>query len=109
MLFQQTAGRFAPPPPVPGVGPGSLADPAPLVNQLAEAGIDASVETESLGFDFDDFSSAWEVLAGVTTATLGQERREEAKAAVQAVMWPDGDGPRHFRNVTQFIVGRRRP
>ena len=108
VLFQQTAGRFAPPPPVPGVGPGALADPAPFVDQLAEAGIDASVETESLGFDFDDFSSAWEVLAGVTTAALDAERREEAKATVQASMWPGGVGPRHFRNVTQFIVGRRR-
>ena len=108
VLFQQTAGRFAPPPPVPGVGPGALADPAPFVDQLAEAGIDASVETEALGFDFDDFSSAWDVLAGVTTAALEPEQREEAKAAVQAVMWPGGVGPRHFRNVTQFIVGRRR-
>ena len=108
VLFQQTAGRFAPPPPVPSVGPGALADPAPFVNQLAEAGIDASVETDSLGFDFDDFSSAWEVLAGVTTAALELEPREEAKAAVQAAMWPGGVGPRHFRNVTQFIVGRRR-
>ena len=109
VLFQQTAGRFAPAPPVPGVGPGALADPAPFINQLAEAGIDANVETESLGFDFDDFASAWEVLAGVTTAALDPERREEARAAVQAVMWLDGDGPRHFRNVTQFIVGRKRP
>ena len=108
VLFQQTAGRFAPPPPVPGVGPGALADPEPFISQLAEAGIDASVETESLGFDFDDFSTAWDVLAGVTTAALDAERREEAKAAVQAVMWPGGVGPRHFRNVTQFIVGRRR-
>ena len=108
VLFQQTAGRFAPPPPVPGVGPGALADPAPFVNQLEEAGIDASVETDALGFDFDDFSSAWEVLAGVTTAALEPEQREEAKAAVQAAMWPGGVGPRHFRNVTQFIVGRRR-
>ncbi len=108
VLFQQTAGRFAPPPPVPGVGPGALADPEPFISQLAEAGIDASVETESLGFDFDDFSTAWDVLAGVTTAALDWERRAEAKAAVQAVMWPGGVGPRHFRNVTQFIVGRRR-
>lgn len=28
VLFQQTAGRFAPAPPAPGVGPGALADPA---------------------------------------------------------------------------------
>ena len=108
VLFQQTAGRFAPPPPVPGVGPGALADAAPFISQLAETGIDASVETESLGFEFDDFSTAWDVLAGVTTAALDPERCEEAKAAVQAVMWPDGVGPHHFRNVTQFIVCRRR-
>jgi SAM-dependent methyltransferase len=108
VLFQQTAGRFAPAPPAPGVGPGALADTAPFVTQLVEAGIDASVETESLGFDFDDFASAWDVLAGVTTASLDAERREEAKRAVQAAMWPEGKGPRHFRNVTQFIVGNRR-
>ena len=108
VLLQQTAGRFAPAPPVPGVGPGALADPAPFLAQLAEAGIDAHVETETLGFDFPDFSSACEVLAGVTTADLSPERKEEARAAVRALMWPEGDGPRHFRNVTQFIVGQRR-
>ena len=108
VLFQQTAGRFAPAPPVPGVGPGALADTSPFITQLVEAGIDASVEVESLGFDFDDFASAWEVLAGVTTTSLEPERREEAKRAVQAAMWPEGKGPRHFRNVTQFIVGNRR-
>ena len=105
--FQQTAGSFAPPPPVPSVGPGALADPTPLLEQLAAAGIRARVETETLGFDFPDLASAWEVLAGVTTAQLPPERRQEAKEAVLAAMYPDGDGPRHFRNVTQFIVGER--
>ena len=106
VLFQQTAGRFAPAPPVPGVGPGALADPTPFVAQLADAGIDVHVETEQLGFDFPDFELAWEVLAGVTTAQLPPERRREAKEAVQGVMWPRGHGPRHFRNMTQFLVGR---
>lgn len=106
VLFQQTAGRFAPPPPVPGVGPGALADPTAFVTQLSDAGIHAHVETEELGFDFGDFELAWEVLAGVTTASLAPERREDARAAVQSVMWPDGRGPRHFRNVTQFLTGR---
>jgi SAM-dependent methyltransferase len=105
VLFQQTAGSFAPPPPVPGVGPGALADPSVFVAQLATASIEAEVQTEVQGFDFDDFESAWNVLAGVTTEHLGPERREEAKAAVRKVMWPHGDGPRHFRNTTQFIVG----
>jgi SAM-dependent methyltransferase len=108
VLFQQTAGRFAGPPPVPGVGPGALADPVPFLQQLADAGIDAHVETETLGFDFPDFLSAWQALAGVTTAHLPPERQQEAQAAVHAAMWPQGDGPRHFRNVTQFIMGQRR-
>jgi SAM-dependent methyltransferase len=106
VLFQQTAGKFAPPPPVPSVGPGALANPSPFLAHLADVGIDARVETEELGFDFSDFELAWEVLAGVTTANLPPERRQEAKEAVQAVMWPLGRGPRHFRNVTQFLVGQ---
>jgi hypothetical protein len=106
VLFQQTAGRFAGPPPISGVGPGALADPRPLLQQLAAAGIEACVETEMLGFEFADFASAWETLAGVTTATLPAERQQEAKNAVLAAMYPQGDGARSFRNATQFIVGR---
>lgn len=108
VLFQQTAGKFAGPPPVPGVGPGALADPTPFLAQLEAAGVEARVETETLGFDFPDFASAWHALAGVTTAPLPEERRQEAKNAVKAVMYPNGDGPRQFRNRTQFVVGRRR-
>lgn len=106
VLFQQTAGSFAPPPPVPGVGPGALADPSVFLAQLAGSGIDATVETELFSFDFPNFGLAWEVLAGVTTAQLPPDRQEEAKAAVRKVMWPDPNLPRTFRNTTQFIVGR---
>jgi SAM-dependent methyltransferase len=105
VLFQQTAGSFAPAPPVAGVGPGALADPAEFLAELQRAGIRASVELETTGFVFDTFSSAWDVLAGVTTAQLPPGRQQEAKAAVRAKMWPEGDGRRHFRNLTQFIVG----
>jgi SAM-dependent methyltransferase len=108
VLFQHTAGRFAPPPPVPSVGPGALADPRPFLQHLAEAGMTAHVETETLGFDYENFELAWDVLAGTTAADLIPEQQREAKAAVMALMWPHGDGPRHFRNVTQFIVGQRR-
>jgi len=36
--------------------------------------------------------------------------RFDADQATQrmAAMYPDGDGPRRFRNVTQFIVGQAR-
>jgi len=39
---------------------------------------------------------------------LPPERQQEAQAAVRATMWPQREGPRHFRNLTQFIVGQRR-
>ena len=106
--FQAAAGAFAPKPPVDGVGPGALADPLPFQAQLLGAGIDTEVEKEELGFDYDTFELAWEVLSAVTTADLEPDREQEAKAAVQAAMWPNGEGPRHFRNVTQFIVGNKK-
>jgi hypothetical protein len=92
---------------MPGVGPGSLADSSPFLTLLADHGITAYVERETLGFEFADFTSAWDALAGVTTAHLAPERQQEAKNAVKAAMYPDGEGPRHFRNVTQFIMGSR--
>lgn len=108
VLFQQIAGSFAPPPPVLGVGPGALANPASFLTLLAEAGVDAHVEKEALDFDFDDFASAWEVLAGVTASHMTSDKEQEARNALMRIMWPNGDGPRHFHNVTQFIVGQRR-
>ena len=104
--FQQTAGQFAGPPPVPGIGPGALADTAPFLRQLEDAGIEAEVETESLGFDFPNFAAAWEALALVTTAHLPVDQQEEAQRAVKDLMYPHGAAPRHFTNLTQFILGR---
>jgi hypothetical protein len=92
---------------VPGVGPGALGDPAPFLAQLAEAGLKAHVETETMEFAFADFALAWEVLAGVTASQLEPERVDAAKAAIRKAMWPHGDGPRCFRNETHFIMGCR--
>jgi len=105
--FQQIAGSFAPEPPVPGVGPGALSDPAPFRGQLVAVGIATDVETETLGFNFDSFAAAWDALASVTAAQLAPDRLQAAQAATFAAMYPDGDGPRHFRNETLFIVGTR--
>ena len=88
------------------VGPGALADPRVFVAQLAAARIEAEVRTDVVEFDFDDVESAWNVLAGVTAARLEPGRREDAKAAIRNMMWPRGDGRRHFRNTTHFIVGQ---
>lgn len=105
--FQQTAGSFAPKPPVAGVGPGAMADATQFVGQLSAEGLRARVETAVTEFDFSDFESAWDALAAVTTAALEPALQQEAKAAVRELMWPDGDGPRTFRNATHFIVADR--
>jgi len=102
--FQQTAGSFAPEPPVKGVGPGALADPTPFVHQLSKAGLKVEVETKVTGFEFSDFDSAWNALAAVTTAALDPAIQEEAKTAIREIMWSGGDGPREFRNATHFII-----
>ena len=107
VLFQETAGRFAPAPPVSGVGPGALADPQPFLEELARAGIDARVESDVVEFEFVDFASAWRVFAGVTAATLTPERKQQAKAAIQDLMWPDPSQPRTFRNGVLYIIGQR--
>jgi SAM-dependent methyltransferase len=107
--LQQIAGSFAPPPPVVGVGPGALADAGPFVEELSRSGIEAHVETEVVDFDFENFVEAWDVFAGVTAGDISPERQADAKAAVQAAMWPEPDQPRRFRNLVQFIVGRRSP
>ena len=104
--FQQTAGSFAPKPPVPGVGPGVLADPAEFLAQLESAGIRASVEAESTSFAFADFSSAWDVLAGVTAAQLSSERQEEAKAAVRRADMANGRWAPPFQQLD--AIHRRR-
>jgi SAM-dependent methyltransferase len=105
--FQQVAGSFAPPPPVKGVGPGVLADPTAFLRQLAEAGLEADVEAETTEFSFSDFDSAWQALAGVTTAELDVAVQNRAKSAVRERMWSTGDGPRVFRNSTQFIIAKK--
>jgi len=107
VLFQRTVSRFAPPPPVRGVGPGGLADPQPFLEELGRVGIAARVETEVTGFDFPDLPFAWDVMAGVTAASLTPELQREAQQAIQDTMWPDPSQARHFTNLTQFIIGVR--
>jgi ubiquinone/menaquinone biosynthesis C-methylase UbiE len=106
--LQQIAGSFAPEPPVPGVSPGALGNPAPFLAQLADAGIDASAEEMDVVFEFASFDDAWTTFAGVTASKLTPELQEQAKAAIRAELYPDGDGPRLYRNVAIFITGAKR-
>jgi len=104
--FQQTAGGFAPTPPVQGVGPGALAEPSEFLSQLRVAGLDPKCEKVTTTFEFANFQDAWDALAGVTTMALEPKVHEEAKAAVRELMWPDA-APRTFRNSTQLIYASK--
>lgn len=106
--FQSIAGSFSPDPPDPGSGPGSLSDLSSFNDHLSEAGLRVSVEERVVGFGFPDLETAWNVLAGVTTANLSIELRERAIEAVQAQMWPEPERPREFNNLTRFIIGEKR-
>ena len=105
--FQQTAGGFAPTPPVQGVGPGALADPSDFLSQLRAAGLDPTCEKVTTTFEFANFQASWDALAGVTAAALEPKVQEEAKAAVRELMWPNATAPRSFRNLTQLIFARK--
>jgi hypothetical protein len=37
-----------------------------------------------------------------------EDQEEQAKEAVIAAMYPDGSGPRSFRNLTQIVSGHKR-
>lgn len=105
--FQQLAGTFAPPPPVPGVGPGALADPTDFLGRLAASGIAARVESDVVTFGFDNFDEAWDVFVGVTTTKLDLARREQAQRAVRDEMWLEPSSGRIFENRVLYIVGVR--
>ncbi len=109
VLFQQTAGSFAPAPPVRGVGPGALADPRPFLAQLAAVGLTAGYQTDITSFQFSNFAEAWGALAGVTTAALDTSIQEQAKAAVMDRMWSSPSSPREFCNATHFITASKPP
>lgn len=105
--FQQIAGSFAPEPPVKGVGPGALANPAEFMEQLTDAGLDARFETITNKFSFPDFKSAWHALAGVTTSKLDEEIQNRAMSAVRESMWSDVESPRDFLNGTHYIIANK--
>jgi len=84
-----------------------MADCTEFPIQLASTGIAAGVHEETLGFEFYDFESALDVLAGVTTDNLGDEASTQPQKCNSRVNVGRPDAPRYCRYTTQSIVGRR--
>lgn len=103
--FQRLLGAFAPEPPVKGVGPGALADPARFLESLKRNGIAARVQQEVITWGHPNLQHCWETFTHVTALRMSPEQQEAARAAVIKEMWPEPDAPRTFHNLVQYIVG----
>ena len=106
--FQKTIGSFAPEPPVKGVGPGSISDPAKFLGLLASHGIDARVEEGACDWSHPNLQHAWDTFAFVTAGRMSEEQITAAKDAITGDMWPEPNSPRVFENTVLYLVGSKR-
>lgn len=106
--FQRLVGQHGPEPPVPDVGPASLADPAKFLTDLRRHGVNATCEEETIAWEHPSLQHVWDSLANVTGSRMSPEQRAAAVADVRAAMWPEPDEPRTFQNAVLYIVGSRR-
>ena len=106
--FQRLVGSFAPEPPVKGVGPGALADPALFLELLKRNGVAARVQQEVVTWGHPNLQHAWDTFTSVTALRMSPEQQEAARAAIVKHMWPDPAAPRTFHNLVQYIVGFKR-
>jgi len=106
--FQRLVGAFAPEPPVKGVGPGALADPALFLELLSRNGVAARVQQEVVTWGHPNLQHAWDTFTSVTALRMAPEQQDKARAAVIQQMWPDPTAPRVFHNMVQYIVGFKR-
>ena len=106
--FQRLIGSFAPEPPVKGVGPGALADPALFLELLKRNGIAARVQPEVITWGHPNLQHAWDTFTNVTALRMSAEQQEAARAAIVKAMWPEPNAPRTFHNLVQYIVGFKR-
>jgi ubiquinone/menaquinone biosynthesis C-methylase UbiE len=106
--FQRTVGMHAPDPPVKGVGPASMWNPANFLEQLASHGIDARVEEGACDWSHPNLQHTWDTFAAVTEERMSDEQIAAAKDAIRRDMWAEPDSPREFKNTVLYIVGKKR-
>lgn len=91
----------------PELSPISLADPAPFLDQLRAAGIDADARRERVSFWHDNLDQAFEIASIVAQLMLTPDEQERVKREIAAAMWPEPDAPRDLHNEVVIIAGRR--
>jgi SAM-dependent methyltransferase len=105
VLFQQTSGRFAPARPVPGSVLGCLRTRPASWRSCRTQALMPMLKGRSWA-STSPISTwrgrSWPVLLPRDSRPIGGKKPGRR---VQAVMWPGGRGPRHFRNVTRFLIG----
>jgi ubiquinone/menaquinone biosynthesis C-methylase UbiE len=108
MRFQKTVGMHAPEPPVKGVGPATMANPAKFLELLARHGIEARVEEGACDWSHPNLQHTWDTFAAVTAERMSEEQIVAAREAIKSDMWPEPDSPRKFKNTVLYIVGTKR-
>ncbi|MBI5284819.1 MAG: methyltransferase domain-containing protein [Chloroflexi bacterium] len=107
LQMQGIAGRFASQKPAPGVGPAALADPAEVLLQLRDAGIEASTERTIVEFHYANLDEGYVTVARVTSGSTTREVEAQIRAAIVAEMWPEPASPRVLRQELILIIGWR--
>ena len=91
----------------PEVSPVSLADPAPFLEQLRAAGIEANARREQVSFSHDNLDQAFEIASIVARVTLSAHEQQRLKREIADAMWPEPDAPRELHNEVVLITGHR--
>jgi ubiquinone/menaquinone biosynthesis C-methylase UbiE len=105
--FQKTVGMHAPDPPVKGIGPSTMANPAKFLELLSSHGIEAHVEEGACDWSHPNLQHTWDTFAAVTAERMSDEQISEAKEAIKKDMWPEPESPREFKNTVLYLVGSK--
>lgn len=105
--FQKTVGAHGPEPPVKGVGPSTMWNPAKFQELLASHGIEARVEEGACDWSHPNLQHTWDTFASVMAERMSDDQIAAAKEAIKSDMWPEPDSPHEFKNTVLYLVGTK--
>ena len=105
--LQQILGRHQPAPPARGMGPGSMANLAQFTQELKRHEVYSHVECHAFEFPLASADEAWSIFAAGAAHRMTAEQHRAARAEIESVFWPHGARPRQFRQMVQYVLGKK--